>query len=77
MRLTPEALVVASFDVGGFGELDAAGTQSPVCPTPQTGASSVRWRRTTARSRPRRLHPGADAARLPPRFPNPCPEPVP
>jgi hypothetical protein len=36
MRLNPEDLVVSSFDVGGEDELDVAGTQSPVCPTPQT-----------------------------------------
>ncbi len=36
MKLNPEALVVSSFDVGGSDELDAAGTQSPVCPTPHT-----------------------------------------
>jgi hypothetical protein len=36
MRLNPEELVVSSFDVGGQDELEAAGTHSPVCPTPQT-----------------------------------------
>lgn len=37
MKLNPEALVVVSFDTAGEADgLDAAGTQSPVCPTPNT-----------------------------------------
>lgn len=37
MKLNPEALVVVSFDTAGpADDLDAAGTQSPVCPTPNT-----------------------------------------
>lgn len=38
MKLNPEALVVTSFDTTG-AEADAAGpfgTESPVCPTPNT-----------------------------------------
>lgn len=37
MKLNPESLVVASFDtLGGADVADAVGTQSPVCPTPNT-----------------------------------------
>jgi hypothetical protein len=37
MKLNPDALVVSSFQTGGGDELNAAaGTHSPVCPTPMT-----------------------------------------
>jgi hypothetical protein len=36
MKLNPEDLVVASFETGDDDLLAAAGTQSPVCPTPGT-----------------------------------------
>lgn len=39
MKLNPEALVVVSFDTAGAGGADVtngAGTDSPVCPTPNT-----------------------------------------
>jgi hypothetical protein len=37
MKLNPDALVVTSFETGGDEDLlIPAGTQSPVCPTPNT-----------------------------------------
>ena len=37
MRLNPEDLVGSSFETApGDDELNAVGTQSPVCPTPNT-----------------------------------------